>query len=175
VPALLQSKADHMPFPTSVLVSRTVRPSPPAPPEALVEGIARELRQAQVPGVSPGRAAVRFDARMAEARTDVGTGGSALFSSGEVEVIDRGHEVELVAEAQIGRLPLAFGTGTLVAVTMAGGLHTISLAGGLIGGALIAVVPWVIARVRLAAMLARVAQDAEAGRLPPVETPPALP
>jgi len=164
-----------MPFPTSVLVSHTMRPSPPVAPDALVERIARELRQAQVPGVSPGRAAVQFDARMAVARTDVDAGGSALFTSGEVEVIDRGHEVELVAEAQIGRLPLAFGTGTLVAATLAGGLHTISLVGGLVGGALIAVVPWLIARVRLAAMLARVADDAAAGRLLPVETPPPRP
>ena len=147
-----------MPFPTTVYVSRTIR-SPALQGGTLAEHVARRLRAAGLAGVSAEESVVRYDPTALEAgATDVGQR-PGLLGPVEIEFIDRGNEVELVAESYIGRVPLTFGTATLVAATMVGGAHAISLAGGLIGGALVAIVPWCIARIRLAALLKRIALE----------------
>jgi len=146
-----------MPFPTTVYVSRTIR-SPALQGGTLAEQVARRLRAAGLAGVSAEGSVVRYDPTAGQAGAMDFGHGSGLLGPVEIELIDRGNEVELVAESYIGRVPLAFGTGTLVAATMVGGVHTFSLAGGLIGGALMAIVPWFIARIRLAALLKRIDQ-----------------
>ncbi len=142
-----------MPFPTTVRVSRTIT-APPGAHDDIVERVAQSLRRSGLPGVTTGHAVVRFDAADSPEQ-------SALPSSGEIEIKGRGHEVELVAEAEVGRIPLAFGVATMISATIVGGPHLFSLGGGLIAGGLIAVVPWAIARLRLAAVLRRIAQGAE--------------
>jgi len=150
-----------VPFPTTVRASLTV-PRPVGNADVLVEKVAHELRRAGVGGVTPGKSIVSFDSSATSAlEGSAGFQQPSLFSAGDVEVLERDEGLELVAEADIGRLPLAFGSGTLLAATLAGGLHTISVTGGLIGGALIAIVPWLIARQRLRACLRRAARDDE--------------
>jgi len=150
-----------MPFPTTIRTTRVLK-EPGVRGDALVERVAAELRRAGVGSVSTGQSLVQFDAAAGETSPAAGPGN--LVGSGEVEVRDNGKDVELIVEADIGRVPLAFGAGAVVASTLAGGAHTISLGGGLIAGALIALVPWFIARQRLAACLRRVAAEVEPRR-----------
>ena len=170
-----------MPFPTTVVVSRTIR-APAARGDALTEQVARRLRAAGLAGVSTGQSVVNYDPSAAGSGATTLGSGPGLLGPVEIEVIERGAEVELVAESHIGRVPLAFGTATLLSATLVGGAHTFSLAGGLIGGALVAVVPWVIARIRLSAMLSRIAlavpTDPSSDSLaapPPLNPPPIVP
>jgi hypothetical protein len=148
-----------MPFPTTVQVTRIIK-APPGAREDIVERVAEALRRSGLAGVTTGQSVVRFDA--AESSEDA----PAVASSGEIEIVDRGSDVELIAEAEVGRIPLAFGTATLLSATLVGGPHLISLGGGLIAGGLIALVPWWIARLRLSAVLERIAERAEGHRNP---------
>jgi hypothetical protein len=148
-----------MPFPTTVHVTRIIR-TPDGAGDNVVERVAEALRRSGLPGVSTGQSVVRFDS--AESTQQAAT----VATSGEIEIVDRGHEVELIAEAEVGRIPLAFGTATLLSATLVGGPRVISVGGGLIAGGLIALVPWWIARLRLSAVLKRVALLAEDRRAP---------